>query len=77
MSTPARRPQPGDLARVGQLPGLFRVLDFDGALYALESESGARCRAGMDVVRLAPQDARSALAQEPREVPRAAQTEAR
>lgn len=48
-----RRPQPGDLVHVGDLPQTFRVIDFDGATYVLESIHGARCRAGVLVVRLA------------------------
>lgn len=56
MSAPiTRRPQPGELVHVGDLPGTFRVLERDGGLYLLESEHGARCRAGVLVVRLAEQ----------------------
>lgn len=54
MSDPIkRRPQTGDYVRVGDLPELFRVIDFDGATFVLESTHGARCRAGVLVVRIA------------------------
>lgn len=45
------RPQPGDLVTVGNLPGRFTVVDFDGRTFVLESEHGTRCRAGVRVVR--------------------------
>lgn len=51
-----RRPKAGDLVNVGDLPETFRVIDFDGAIYVLESVHGARCRAGVMVVRLARTD---------------------
>lgn len=50
-----KRPQVGDWVQVGDLPELFRVIDRDGGLYVLESKHGARCRAGVLVVRLAEQ----------------------
>lgn len=48
-----RRPQPGELVHVGDLPGTFRVLERDGGVYTLTSEHGAVCRAGVLAVRLA------------------------
>lgn len=54
MSEPiTRRPKPGGRVRVGDLPKLFRVIDFDGGTYVLESQRGARCRAGVLAVHLA------------------------
>ena len=50
MTEPTRRPVPGDLVQVGDLPGVFRVLDRDGGLFVLESEHGTRCKAGVWVV---------------------------
>ncbi|PWG62524.1 hypothetical protein [Sediminicurvatus halobius] len=47
-----KRPQVGDWVQVGDLPELFKVIDRDGGLYVLESKHGARCRAGVLVVRL-------------------------
>jgi hypothetical protein len=49
-----RRPQPGEVVTVGDNPTRFAVIDFDGATYLLESEHGARCRAGVRMVRLVP-----------------------
>lgn len=49
------RPKPGDLVMVGDLPGVFRVLERDGGVYTLTSEHGVVCRAGVLVVRLAEQ----------------------
>jgi hypothetical protein len=51
-----RRPQPGEVVTVGDNPTRFAVIDFDGATYLLESEHGARCRAGVHLVRLTPAD---------------------
>jgi len=48
-----KRPQIGDTVTVGDLPELFTVIDRDGGLYVLESEHGARCRAGVLVVKAA------------------------
>lgn len=55
-----RRPQIGEYVHVGDLPGVFRVIDRDGGLYVLESHTGARCRAGVWTVRFADRGARAA-----------------
>lgn len=57
-----RRPQPGELVHVGDLPGTFRVLERDGGLYLLESQRGTRCKAGVLVVRPADEQQREGQA---------------
>lgn len=50
-----KRPQTGELVKVGDLPGVFRVESYDGATYTLTSEHGVVCRAGVLAVRLVEQ----------------------
>jgi hypothetical protein len=54
MSEPIRRkPQPGDSVRVGSLPDVFEVIEHQDATVMLQAPSGARCRAGINAVRFA------------------------
>lgn len=48
-----KRPQVGDTVTIGDGEERFAVLDCDGSTYLLESIHGARCRAGVLVVRIA------------------------